>query len=117
MELPEASFVPFLKWALGGFPLVSEKWAGGASAQKDFSGPICILPKREHVWSCLAAAATTTKAPVHREKEVAQTLLVPMESNGLGEKQESALFLSKHVLGLSLVSRGEFTLANASPRS
>ena len=40
--------------------------------------------------------------------EATQTLLVPMASRDLGEKPESAAFLSKHALGLSLVSRGEF---------
>ena len=51
---------------------------------------------------------------MHREQEAAQTLLVPMASNGLGEKSESAAFLSKHALGLSLVSRGEFHFCESS---
>ena len=38
----------------------------------------------------------------------AQTLLGPKASRDLGEKPESAAFLSKHALGLSLVSWGEF---------
>ena len=50
----------------------------------------------------------TCKPPVHTEQEEAQTLLALMASNGLGEKAESAAFLSKHALGLSLDSRGEF---------
>ena len=83
-------------------------WGVGASAHKAFSGPIRLLPEVEHVWSWFPALAMTCKAPVHREQEAAQTLLVPMASNGLGEKPESAAFLSKHALGLSLVSRGEF---------
>ena len=77
-------------------------------AHKAYSGPIRLLPEVEHVWSWLPPLAMTCKAPVHREQEAAQTLLVPMASNGLGEKPESAAFLSKHALGLSLVSRGEF---------
>ena len=77
-------------------------------AHKAYSGPIRLLPEVEHVWSWFPALAMTCKAPVHREQEAAQTLLVPMASNGLGEKPESAPFLSKHALGLSLVSRGEF---------
>ena len=84
------------------------RWAGGATAHKAFSGPIHLLPKREHVQSWFTAPATTSKASVHREHEAAQILLVPMLSNGLGEKPESAAFLSKHALGLSLVSGGEF---------
>ena len=83
-------------------------WGVGASAHKAFSGPIRLLPEVEHVWSWFPALAMTCKAPVHREQEAAQTLLVPMASNGLGEKPESAAFLSKDALGLSLVSRGEF---------
>ena len=88
--------------------LAGEIWVGGASAHKAFSGPYRLLPEVEHVWSWFPALAMTCKAPVHREQEAAQTLLVPMASNGLGEKPESAAFLSKDALGLSLVSRGEF---------
>ena len=107
MQLPEASFVPFLRWALGGSLPSWQSWAGGALAHKAFSGPIRLLPEVEHLWSWFPALAMPCKAPVHREQEAAQTLLVPMASNGLGEKPESAAFLSKHALGLSLVSRGE----------
>ena len=88
--------------------LAGESWADGALAHKAFSGPIRLLPEVEHLWSWFPALAMTCKAPVHREQEAAQTLLVPMASNGLGEKPESAAFLSKDALGLSLVSRGEF---------
>ena len=77
-------------------------------AHKAYCGPIRLLPEVEHIWSWFPALAMTCKAPVHREQEAAQTLLVPMASNGLGEKPESAAFLSKDALGLSLVSRGEF---------
>ena len=83
-------------------------WVAGASAQKAFSGPIRLLPKVEHVWSWFPALEMPCKAPVYREQESAQNLLVPMPSNLLGEKPESAAFLSKDALGLSLVSRGEF---------
>ena len=82
-------------------------WGGGASANKAYSGPIRLLPEVEHVWSRFPGPANTRKAPVHREQEAAQTLLVPMASNGLGEKPESAAFVSKDALGLSLVSGGE----------
>ena len=88
--------------------LAGESWTGGALAHKAYSGPIRLLPKVEHVWSWFPALAMTCKAPVHREQEAAQTLLVPMASNGLGEKPESAAFLCKHALGLSVVSQGEF---------
>ena len=83
-------------------------------AHKAYSGPIRLLPEVEHVWSWFPALAMTCKEPVHREQEAAQTLLVPMASNGLGEKPESAAFLSKDALGLSLVSRGEFQFRECS---
>ena len=88
--------------------LAGESWAGGALAHKAYSGPIRLLPEGEHVWSWFLALAMPCKAPVHREQEAAQNLLVPMASNLLGEKPESAAFLSKDALGLSVVSRGEF---------
>ena len=91
-----------------GLSLAGERWAGGASAHKDFSGPIRLLLKGEHVWSRFPGPATTSKAPVYREQEEAQTLLVPMESRDLGEESESAAFLNKQPFGLSLVSPGEF---------
>ena len=74
-------------------------WAGGALAHKAYSGPIRLLPEVEHVWSWFPDLAMTCKAPVHREQEAAQTLLVPMASNGLGVEPESAAFLSIHALG------------------
>ena len=88
--------------------LAGESWAGGALAHKAFSGPIRLLPEVEHLWSWFPALAMPCKAPVHREQEAAENLLVPKASNLLGEKPESAAFVSKHALGLSLVSRGEF---------
>ena len=88
--------------------LAGEVWGAGASAHKAFSDPIRLLPEGEHVWSCFPAPVTLGQAPVHREHGAAQTLLVPMASNGLVEKPESTAFLSKDALGLSLVSRGEF---------
>ena len=84
--------------------LAGEMWGGGATAHKAFSGHIGLLPEVEHVRSCFPAPATTSKAPVHREQEEAQTLLVPMATRDLGEKSESAAFLRKDALGLSLVS-------------
>ena len=91
-----------------GHSLAGVRWGAGASAHKAFSGPFHLLPEVEHVCSWFPALAMTCKAPVHREQEAAQNLLVPMASNLLGEKPESAAFVSKDALGLSLVSRGEF---------
>ena len=86
-------------------------------AHKAYSGPIRLLPEVEHVWRWFPALAMTCKAPVHREQEAAQTLLVPMASRDLGEKPESAAFLSKHALGLSLVSRGELHFRECSSQN
>ena len=83
-------------------------WGVGASAHKAYSGPIHLLPEVEHVWSRFPGPATTSKAPVHREQEAAQNILVPMASTDLGDKPERAACVSKHALGLSFVSRGEF---------
>ena len=75
-------------------------WGVGASAHKAFSGPFRLLPEVEHGWSRFPGPATTSKAPVHTEQEAAQNLLVPMASNGLGEKSESAAFLSTPLVSL-----------------
>ena len=80
----------------------------GASAHKAFSGPNRLLPKREHVWSRYPAPATTSTAPVPREQEATQALHGPRASRDVGDKPESAAFLNKDALGLSVVSRGEF---------
>ena len=117
MQLPEARFVPFLDGPYGVPSLPGGMWSSGAIAQKAFSGPIRLLPKGEHVWSTSPAEATTSKAPVHREQEEAQTFLIPMASNRLGEIPESAAFLTKHALGLSLVSRGEFHFRECSSQN
>ena len=97
--------------------LAGEGWGAGASAHKAFLGPIRLLPKVEHVWSWFPPLAMTCKAPVHREQEAAQNLLVPMASNLLGEKPESAAFVSNHALGLSLVPEESCTLANEAART
>ena len=84
--------------------LAGRMWGSGASAYKAFTGPIRLLPKGEHVWSWFTVPATTSTAPVPREQEAAQTLLDSRASTDLGDKAESIAFLSKHALGLSLVS-------------
>ena len=76
----------------------------GASANKAFSIPIRFLPEGGNVWSWFPGPATTSTALGHMEQEAAQTLFGPGASRGLGEKPASAAVLSKHALGLSLVS-------------
>ena len=75
MQLPEASFVPFLRWALVVPSIAGGMWCAGASAHKDFSGTIHLLHVVEHVWSCFPALAMTCKAPVPREQEAARPFL------------------------------------------
>ena len=113
-QLPEARFVPFLRWAHLGPSLAGEGLGAGASAHKAFSGPIRLLPEGEHVWSCFPAPVTLGQAPVPREREAAQTLLGPRASTGLGAKPASTALLRKHALGLSLLSRGEFPFREGS---
>ncbi|OZP81376.1 hypothetical protein CIG60_28555, partial [Klebsiella pneumoniae] len=60
------------------------------------------------------APVTLGQAPAHREREAAQTLLGRRASTGLGAKPASAALLSKHALGLSLLSRGEFPFREGS---
>ena len=76
-------------------------------AHKAYSGPIRLLRKGVHIWSWFPSPETTSTAQVPREQKAAQNLLGPKASRDLGEKPESTAFLSKHALGLSLVSRGE----------
>ena len=88
--------------------LAGEGSDAGDSAHKTFSGPIHILPEGEHVWRGFPAPVTLGQAPVHREREAAQTLLGPRARTGLGEKPASTAFLNKHALESSLVSQGDF---------
>ena len=100
--------MPILTCALGGL-LPSWRMVGcWGQSTLGFSRPIRLLPEVEHGWIWFLAPATTWKAVVHRELEAAQTLFGRRVSTGRGEKQENTAFLSKHALGLSLVSRGEF---------
>ena len=89
-------------------------WGDGASAHKAFSGPIRILRELEHIWSWFPAIAMTCKPPVYTEQQEALTLLVPMASRDLGEKPESAAFLSKDALGLRFAPRAQFLFAQCS---
>ena len=70
---------------------------------RPFQAPSAFSLKYSH-FELVSSSSNDLQTPVHREQEAAQTLLVPMASNGLGEKSESAAFLSRHALGLSLVS-------------
>ena len=45
MQLPEASFVPFLRWALVGPSIDGGMWFAGASSHKAFHAPSAFFPK------------------------------------------------------------------------
>ena len=51
MQLREARFVPFLRLALGGNPLASQRWIAGAWVNIAFSCQIRLVHEGEHVWS------------------------------------------------------------------
>ena len=94
--------------------LTGGMWGSGASANKAFSGRNRFLPEVEHVWSWFPPPASTSTAPVPREQEAPETLLGPRASRDQVDKAESAAFMSKHALGLSLVSQGEFHIRECS---
>ena len=81
-----------------------------------FSDALPLFPEGEHVWRWFPAPVTLGQAPVHREHGAAQTLLGRRASTGLGAKPASAALMSKHALGLSLLSRGDFTFEKEAPR-
>ena len=113
-QLRETSFVPFLRWALGGsLPSTPRVGCWGQCTQGLFRSHR-LLPEGEHVWRWFPAPVALGQAPAHREPEAAQTLLGRKASTGLGAKPASAAWLSKHALGLSLLSRGEFPFREGS---
>ena len=108
MQLPEAGFVPFLRWALSGSLPSWQRVGCWGHCTQGFSGPIRLLPKSEYVWSWFPPPAKTCRETFPRELEATQTLLGPRANRDLGEQPESAAFLCKHALGLNLVAGGEF---------
>ena len=85
MQLPEAWFVPCLRWALSGSLPSWRSGVDGACAKQPFYCPISHLPEGEHVWSCFQAVETTRQAAGPTQLEAAETLLGPMGSRGLDE--------------------------------
>ena len=85
-----------------------------ASANRASSVQISHLREGEDVWSWTKAAETTSQAAVPTEPEAAQTLLGPMGSLGLGEKQAGAALLSQAASGLRFVPRAQFPFAECS---
>ena len=76
-----------------------------------------LFHKGDHFCSGFQAKEPPSKPEVAREQEVAQTLLGPWKSLGLGEKKPSVAFRSKDALGLLFVPQGELIFQNAAPRS
>ena len=108
MKLPEPSFAPFLRWALAGSLPTCRKVRWWGPCTQGLFRPHHLSPERR------ARLELVSSSSDHQQSTSAQAAggspypTCPMASNGLGEKPESAVFLSKHALGLSLVSRREF---------
>ena len=92
-------------------------WVARASAHRTFSGHISLLREGEDVWSWFPAEETISQAAVPTEPEAAQTVLGPVGSQGLGQKEASAGIMSQAALGLRFVPEPSFPLQNAAPRS
>ena len=92
------------------------RWIPPEQAKGSVLGPVHTRPfqtpsafsLKESTFGVGFQLRTLGQAPVHREREAAQTLLGRRASTGLGVKPARAALLSKLALGLSLVSRGEF---------
>ena len=97
-----------------GISLDGYRWVSRASAHRASSGKIGLLREGEDVWSLFPAAETTSQEAVPPEPEEAQPLLGRMGSLGLGENYASAEILSRAALGLRLVPRAHFPVAECS---
>ena len=74
MELSEARFEPWVRWAVGS-ELPTWLWGfAGASVQNAFSCRFLYIHEWEHVWSGIQPQETTSKAAGPREPEAAPTL-------------------------------------------
>jgi len=85
MQHPEASFVPFLRWALAGSLPSWQRVGWWGIAHKAFSGPIRLLPEVEDLWSWFPCLAMPFKAQVHTEQEEAQSSLFLWRAKCRGE--------------------------------
>ena len=116
MQLPEASCVPFVRWALGAdspsWPR-EDCWGEGTQGIFRLNHPASVW---EHVGSGFQAEETTSKPEVPTEPEAAQTLLAPMESRRLGEKQASAAGVYNHPIVVLFPPRGGFKFSRCSSR-
>ena len=98
MQLPEASFVPFLRWSLraDGLSLPKEDcWGEGTQGIFRLNHPASLRGTR---WEWVSSTGNHWQPAEPTEQEVAQTLLGLVESRGLGEKQASAARLRKLTL-------------------
>ena len=108
MQLPEASFVPFLRWDLGGSLPTWRRLGWWGQCTQGLFRPHPPSPQTR------ARLELVSNSSDHQQSTSAQGAggsPDPPCNYGKqwpGEKRESAAFLSKHALGLSLVSRGEF---------
>ena len=114
MKLPEPSFVPFLRWALAGsLPSWRNVGCWGRCTQGLF-WPLPPSPQRRAHLELVSSSRDHQHSPSAKGAVGSQNFLGPKASRDLGEKPESTAFLSKHALGRSLVSRGEFHFRESS---
>ena len=80
MQLPEASLVPFLRWALSGsLPSWLRMRCWGLYTQSIFRTNLHTSRRRARL-ELVSAPVTTSKALLHTEQKAAHTLLGPMGS-------------------------------------
>ena len=87
------------------------RWVARGSEHRASSRQISLLREGEYAWSWFPAAETTSQAAVPTEPEAAQTIHGPMGSQGLGEKQASAVIMSQAALGLRFDPRAQYPFA------
>jgi len=108
MQLPETSFLPFLRWALSvSLPVWRKLGLWGQCTQGLFK-PHPPSPQRRERLELVSRSSNDLQSTIAQGAGGSPDPPCFMASTDLGEKPESAAFLSKHALGLSLVSRGEF---------
>ena len=108
MQLPEASFVPFLRWALAASLRSWRKVGFCGQCSQGLFRPHPPSPQRRARLELVSTSSDHQHSTSAQGAGGTQNLLGPRACIDLGENPESAAFLSKHASGLSLVSRGEF---------
>ena len=98
MDLPEASCVPILRGVLCDNGAILAREDGGGEGTQGILRTNHPASLRGTSWEWSSSTVDQQQTPSATEQEAAQTLLGPVESRGLGEKQASAAGLSKQAL-------------------